>query len=126
MDALHRDLSLPEAIRQEAWRLLRHYPSQEEILMAGKLEESAGEGTLLLPVFSSAIDEKPLEPTQEDGAIAVWRAAIDLFGGDRTAADRWLHHEAMGLGWKRPIDVMQDDPQQVLDLIGRIDHGVYT
>ncbi|CAM3965646.1 antitoxin Xre/MbcA/ParS toxin-binding domain-containing protein [Vreelandella rituensis] len=68
----------------------------------------------------------PLEPAREDSAIVVWRAAIDLFGGDRSAADRWLHHEAMGLGWKRPIDVMQDDPQQVLDLIGRIDHGVYT
>jgi len=32
----------------------------------------------------------------------------------------------MGLGGKRPIDVMQTDPQQVLDLIGRIEHGVYT
>ena len=82
----------------------------------------------------------PLEPAEEaedwamlgtdqpdnDSAIAVWRAAIQLFEGDRTAADRWLHHEAMGLGWKRPIDVMQADPQQVLDLIARIEHGVHT
>ncbi len=85
-------------------------------------------------------DEAPLEPAAEaedwaiygadepggDIAIAVWRAAIDLFDGDRTAADHWLHHEAMGLGWKRPIQVMQEDPQQVLDLIARIEHGVYT
>jgi len=59
-------------------------------------------------------------------AVVVWQAAIGLFEGDRTAAERWLHKEAMGLGGKRPIDVMQADPQQVLDLIGRIEHGVYT
>ncbi|MGM1054080.1 MAG: antitoxin Xre/MbcA/ParS toxin-binding domain-containing protein [Pseudomonadota bacterium] len=61
-----------------------------------------------------------------EDAVAVWRAAIDLFAGNRAEAERWLSREAMGLGWKRPIDVMQEDPQQVLDLIGRIDHGVYT
>lgn len=49
-----------------------------------------------------------------------------MFGGDRAAAESWLHQEAMGLGWQRPIDVMKQDAQQVLDLITRIDHGVYT
>lgn len=63
---------------------------------------------------------------EEQIVIEVWRAAIKLFEGDRTEADRWLHHEAMGLGWKCPINVMQEDPQQVLDLIARIEHGVYT
>ncbi len=48
-----QDLSLPEAIRQEAYRLLRHYPSREEILLAGKLEEGADEGMLFMPLFSS-------------------------------------------------------------------------
>lgn len=84
--------------------------------------------------------EAPLEPAAEEEewsligtdepeeqiAIEVWRAAIKLFEGDRTEADRWLHHEALGLGWKCPIDVMQEDPQKVLDLIARIEHGVYT
>lgn len=56
----------------------------------------------------------------------VWRAAITLFAGDRNAADQWLHSEALALGWSRPIDVLQEDPQQVLDLILRIEHGVYT
>ncbi|WP_176472074.1 antitoxin Xre/MbcA/ParS toxin-binding domain-containing protein [Vreelandella alkaliphila] len=63
---------------------------------------------------------------EEQIAIEVWRMAIKLFEGDRTEADRWLHHEAIGLGWKRPADVMQENPQQVLDLIARIEHGVYT
>lgn len=59
-------------------------------------------------------------------AADVWRAAIALFEGNRAGAERWLHQEVVGLGGKRPIDVMQSDPQQVLDLIGRIEHGVFT
>ncbi|MGM0785971.1 MAG: antitoxin Xre/MbcA/ParS toxin-binding domain-containing protein [Pseudomonadota bacterium] len=58
--------------------------------------------------------------------MAVWRAAIERFEGGRSAADRWLHKEAKGLGLQRPIDVMEDDPQPVLDLIGRLDRGVGT
>ncbi|MCE3028960.1 antitoxin Xre/MbcA/ParS toxin-binding domain-containing protein [Salinicola sp. DM10] len=54
----------------------------------------------------------------------VWRAALELFEGDRAAAERWLHREAKGLEGKRPVDVMQEDPRQVLDLIGRLEHGV--
>ncbi|MDX5978406.1 antitoxin Xre/MbcA/ParS toxin-binding domain-containing protein [Vreelandella alkaliphila] len=63
---------------------------------------------------------------ENDSAVIVWRAAINLFGGDRSAADEWLHKEAMGLDWRRPIDVMKEDAQQVLDLITQIEWGVYT
>jgi len=56
----------------------------------------------------------------------VQRAAIELFEGNRVAAGHWLHQEAVGLGGMRPIDVMERDPQQVLDLIGRLEHGVFT
>ncbi len=63
---------------------------------------------------------------KEHHAVAVWRAAIGLFEGDSAAAERSLHQEVMGLGGKRPVDVMRTDPQQVLDLIGRIEHGVHT
>lgn len=83
--------------------------------------------------------ESPLEPAADEedwsmlgtepeapSAIPVWRAAIALFGGNRTAADRWLHQEALALDGRRPIDVMRDDPQQVLELILRLDYGVYT
>ncbi|WP_457943740.1 antitoxin Xre/MbcA/ParS toxin-binding domain-containing protein [Vreelandella alkaliphila] len=63
---------------------------------------------------------------ENDSAVIVWRAAINLFGGDRSAADEWLHKEAMGLDWRRPIDVVKEDAQQVLDLITQIEWGVYT
>src|SRR5690554_908057 len=83
----------------------------------------------LEPASSDAEDWAMLgtaDPEGQTSAISVWRAAIGLFEGDRTAAERWLHKEAKGLGGKRPIDVMQAEPQQVLDLIGRIEHGIYT
>lgn len=66
------------------------------------------------------------DDSKQEITITIWRAALAMFGGDRAATDQWLHSEAMGLGWKRPIDVMQEDGQQVLDLITRIDRGVYT
>ena len=59
-------------------------------------------------------------------AADVQRAAIELFEGNCVAADHWLHREAVGLGRKRPIDVMERNTQQVLDLIGRLEHGVFT
>ncbi|KPU61651.1 hypothetical protein AN403_5701 [Pseudomonas fluorescens] len=33
---LSRDTSLPEPIRNEAYRLLRHYPSKNDVLLAGE------------------------------------------------------------------------------------------
>lgn len=51
---IHQDPSLPEAIRQEAKRLLRHYPSRGEMQRAGELEEHASEGTLFSPLLCSA------------------------------------------------------------------------
>ncbi len=69
------------------------------------------------------LEWRPMPETvdpEEHYAVAVWRAAIGLFEGDRTAAERWLHQEVMGLGGEHPVDVMRADPQQVLDLIGRI------
>ncbi len=66
------------------------------------------------------------DASKQEITVAIWRAAIELFGGDRTAADKWLHSEALALDWKRPIDVMQEDAQQVMDLITRIKWGVYT
>jgi hypothetical protein len=41
---LSRDGTLPEAVRNEARRLLRHYPAANEVLLAGKMEELLGEG----------------------------------------------------------------------------------
>ncbi|WP_150300639.1 BPSL0761 family protein [Pseudomonas profundi] len=53
--ALHQNKSLPESVRDQAYRLLRHYPTAEEVLLAGKKEESRGEG-LMGRFLSSSFD----------------------------------------------------------------------
>ena len=53
---VQHDTSIPEAIRQKASRLLRHYPSRQEMEHAGKLEEYSSTTTLLPPVFGIAPD----------------------------------------------------------------------
>ncbi|MCY1462857.1 hypothetical protein D9M71_806720 [compost metagenome] len=52
---LSRDKTLPETVRTEARRLLRHYPSADEVLLAGKMEEQRGDG-LPWVFLSSRID----------------------------------------------------------------------
>lgn len=52
---LSRDKTLPEAVCTEARRLLRHYPTADEVLLAGKVEEQRGDG-LPWVFLSSSID----------------------------------------------------------------------
>lgn len=53
---LSRDTSLPERVRRDAKFLLRHYPSQEDMLTASRIEEDTNSFSGLMgPVFSSAI-----------------------------------------------------------------------
>jgi putative toxin-antitoxin system antitoxin component (TIGR02293 family) len=56
----------------------------------------------------------------------VYQAAIDLFEGDNAAACRWLKAPVKGLGYVRPIDMLQTmaGTETVLDLIGRLEHGI--
>lgn len=56
----------------------------------------------------------------------VFKAAIDLFGGDIKAAQAWLQKPVLGLGNKRPIDMLTTSAESnaVLNLIGRLEHGV--
>ncbi|QIB50724.1 BPSL0761 family protein [Pseudomonas sp. OIL-1] len=44
--AVRHDKSLPQSVRDQAYRLLRHYPTAEEVLLAGKKEELRGEGLM--------------------------------------------------------------------------------
>ncbi|NJI24192.1 DUF2384 domain-containing protein [Aeromonas veronii] len=59
---------------------------------------------------------------------AVMDAAIALHDSDASRALLWLQRPARALGGVRPVDY-QDTPehiQEVLDLIGRIEHGVLS
>lgn len=53
-------------------------------------------------------------------------AACDLHEGDADAARRWLTAPVVGLGERCPVDMLGTSAEalDVLDLIGRLEHGV--
>ncbi|RMV73159.1 putative toxin-antitoxin system antitoxin component [Pseudomonas coronafaciens pv. atropurpurea] len=57
---------------------------------------------------------------------AVYKAALDLFEGDTEATRLWLANPVHGLGNSRPLEMLATsaETQAVLDLIGRLEHGV--
>jgi putative toxin-antitoxin system antitoxin component (TIGR02293 family) len=56
----------------------------------------------------------------------VYGGALGLFGGDLDRASRWLSTPKVALGGETPLDYSRVDvgAQEVLDLVGRIEHGV--
>lgn len=56
---LARDTEVPERVRQNAYFLLRHFPTKHDVLQAGRIEEQAkkiGIGTFG-PVFCSSTED---------------------------------------------------------------------
>lgn len=55
-------------------------------------------------------------------------AAIALFDNNIAAASRWLTEPVYGLGNKTPLAMLvtSAETQAVLDLIGRLEHGVFA
>jgi putative toxin-antitoxin system antitoxin component (TIGR02293 family) len=58
----------------------------------------------------------------------VYRAVLQLFEGDGESARRWLGEPARALGGETPLQHLDTEAgaAQVRDLIGRLEHGVYT
>ncbi len=74
---------------------------------------------------------KRLSPDESDRLYRVasaYRNALQLFEGDRTAAQRWLNEPAKALGGSKPIDYLDTEAgaEAVHDLILRLEHGVIT
>jgi uncharacterized protein (DUF2384 family) len=56
-------------------------------------------------------------------------ALLDLFSGNQDYALGWLSTPIRALGRRSPIDFAtteEDGVTQIIDLIGRIEHGVYS
>lgn len=55
--ALSRDRTLPEKVRHDAKFLLRHYPTRDDVILAGKIEEQSENMPIeaVGPVFSSSV-----------------------------------------------------------------------
>lgn len=63
---LSRDPSVPERIRRDAKFLLRHYPDQFQMLLAGRIEEDSNPAVSPMgPVFSSSIENSYHSPISE-------------------------------------------------------------
>ena len=58
---------------------------------------------------------------------SVRNAAIELFNGDKKAAIHWLSTPCKALGNISPIDsiALTGHDQEVLDVIGRLENGVF-
>ena len=58
----------------------------------------------------------------------VYKSAVDLFEGDQQRARRWLLNSVRGLGGRRPVEMVATTAgaEAVLDLIGRLEHGVFA
>jgi putative toxin-antitoxin system antitoxin component (TIGR02293 family) len=68
--------------------------------------------------------QRTIDTVHED----VVAAAVRLFEGDRKAAIDWLNQPLLALGHQVPASYM-DSPeriQEVLEIIGRLEHGVWT
>lgn len=58
----------------------------------------------------------------------VFAKALELFEGDRDAASEWMRSPLPALGGEKPVDIARSKlgAQQIENLVGRIEHGVYS
>jgi putative toxin-antitoxin system antitoxin component (TIGR02293 family) len=55
-------------------------------------------------------------------------AALSLFDGDQEGANAWMRRENRALGGKTPLGMASTEigGEEVLNLIGRLEHGVFS
>jgi len=53
---------------------------------------------------------------------------VELFEGDRDAADRWLSQPVRALGQQKPQELLSSESgiAQLRMIIGRLDQGIFT
>ncbi len=73
--------------------------------------------------------QRKQQPSNHDlRASRVLAKALELFEGDRDAASEWMRSPLPALGGETPIDVAVTElgARQVENLVGRIEHVVYS
>ena len=75
--------------------------------------------------------EGRLQPDESERLLrisAVFEKAVELFEGDAAAARRWLTAPSKELSDKAPLDFARTEigAQNVEDMMGRLEHGVFT
>lgn len=66
------------------------------------------------------------ESDQIYALVGALSAATDLFEGDLCATRQWMKSPVRGLNSRTPLDMMATrvESQAVMDLIGRLEHGI--
>jgi putative toxin-antitoxin system antitoxin component (TIGR02293 family) len=66
--------------------------------------------------------------TSEKMLESIRIAAIELFEGDIESAETWLNTERKSFKNRKPIQMIRSDAeyQEVIDFIGRLEHGVFS
>ncbi|AFT68843.1 hypothetical protein B5T_00558 [Alloalcanivorax dieselolei B5] len=77
-------------------------------------------------VYIKLAEDAGLEQKEPYRFAEVLKAATDLFEGDKARARQWLLNPVRGLGGRRPIEMLATSAgaEAVLNLIGRLEHGV--
>lgn len=58
----------------------------------------------------------------------VYNASLRLFEDDKLKAFRWMHNPVKALGYVAPSDMLKTsaETEEVLSVIGRLEHGVFN
>lgn len=121
-DSIHDRLLLGLPFKSVEMFVVSSGLKQQDILEAAQLPAS----TLSRRKKSAMLE--PAESARLFRVAQVFERAADLFEGDAAAARRWLMEPVRGLGQRVPLELArtQVGAQLVLDLIGRLEFGVFT
>ena len=95
-----------------------------------KREEVSWALDLPLRTLARRKQERRLSPGESDRLVRVVRIAVqaaEVLGG-REEASLWLHAPNRALGGQTPLELLDTDlgSRQVEDVLGRIEHGVFS
>lgn len=109
------------------------YPVFAKLATEAGLELKALAGYLVIPQATlqrrAKLGRFKLDESDRLYRFAViLKAATDLFEGDKPAAQQWLQNPVRGLGGRCPVQMLATsaEAEAVLDLIGRLEHGVFA
>ncbi|MBE8232353.1 MAG: DUF2384 domain-containing protein [Endozoicomonadaceae bacterium] len=100
--------------------------------VAGLDKKTLAQSTIIAPATLQRRAKSGTFTTEESDKLyrfaSVYKAALDLFGGNIESARQWIQQPVLGLGNKRPIDMLQTSAEvdSVINIIGRLEHGIPT
>jgi putative toxin-antitoxin system antitoxin component (TIGR02293 family) len=97
------------------------FDKKEDIELAAIAEERKGQPEI-------EVDINELNNTDLVVHSEVFTVALALFENDSHATAVWLNNPVNGLGGRLPVDLLdtEDGAQAVPEMIGRLEHGVFS